>query len=47
VDRPICVGLRVTDAETVKISEMILCGSINKGIVRCAVETPAAMNKAP
>ncbi|KAJ1447063.1 acetylglutamate kinase [Pelagophyceae sp. CCMP2097] len=25
-------GLRVTDAETVKISEMILCGSINKGI---------------
>ncbi len=26
-------GLRVTDAETVAIAEMVLCGSINKAIV--------------
>ena len=26
-------GLRVTDAETAKIAEMVLCGSINKEIV--------------
>ncbi|CAM9453230.1 unnamed protein product [Phaeothamnion confervicola] len=25
-------GLRVTDAETVEVAEMVLCGSINKGI---------------
>lgn len=40
VESKFVLGLRVTDAQTMQIAQMVLCGSINKDIVRTISNQP-------